>query len=106
MRRLSVVLTVTLFAVPVSAEDAKPNTLTPKEIADGWLLLFDGETTFGWKAEGEVAVKDGALSLGGAKESKVTFTHPMYIGKFTAEWESSQDGNTWKQEAVRHDSRS
>ena len=22
----------------------KPNTLTPKEIADGWLLLFDGET--------------------------------------------------------------
>ena len=24
------------------------NTLTPKEIADGWVLLWDGETTFGW----------------------------------------------------------
>lgn len=28
------------------------NTLTPKEIADGWILLFDGKTTFGWKIEG------------------------------------------------------
>jgi len=24
------------------------NTLTPEEIADGWRLLFDGETTAGW----------------------------------------------------------
>jgi hypothetical protein len=33
-------------------EATKPNTLanklTPKEIADGWILLFDGETLFGW----------------------------------------------------------
>ncbi|MGL5097848.1 MAG: 3-keto-disaccharide hydrolase, partial [Planctomycetia bacterium] len=30
---------------------AADNTLTPEEIADGWILLFDGETKFGWKAE-------------------------------------------------------
>jgi hypothetical protein len=46
----------TLFAavfllLPLSARTAEPGqraTLTPKEIADGWILLFDGQTTFGW----------------------------------------------------------
>src|SRR5437879_2934701 len=52
----------------------KPNTLTPKEIADGWVLLFDGETAFGWKAAGEVKADDGLLVLGGAKESSVLTT--------------------------------
>jgi len=27
----------------------KPNTLTPRQIEDGWILLFDGETAFGWQ---------------------------------------------------------
>ena len=46
-------------ALPAAAQDkAKPNTLTPKEIADGWILLFDGETTFGWhKQSGDVTVE-------------------------------------------------
>ena len=53
-------------------EEPKPNTLTSKEVRDGWLLLFDGETTFGWKAlevvnknYWEFAAKDGALVLEG-----------------------------------------
>src|SRR6186713_1275615 len=42
---------------------AASNTLSREEVADGWLLLFDGDTTFGWKPRGgtEWAVKDGAL---------------------------------------------
>ena len=27
----------------------EPNTLTPEEKADGWVLLFDGQTLDGWK---------------------------------------------------------
>jgi len=46
-------------------EKPKQNTVTPKEIADGWILLFDGETTFGWKIDGAAEVKDGVLTLGG-----------------------------------------
>ncbi|MEM1121193.1 MAG: DUF1080 domain-containing protein, partial [Bacteroidota bacterium] len=48
---------------------SKPNTLTAAEKADGWQLLFDGETTKGWrnfKKEGigsSWKVKDGALML-------------------------------------------
>src|SRR6187431_2318192 len=31
-----------------AAPDAKPNTLTDKEKAPGWKLLFDGKTRAGW----------------------------------------------------------
>src|SRR5271157_5863159 len=50
-RRLLCLFALLLVSLPLGAAD-KPqaNTLTPKEIADGWLLLFDGETTFGWTA--------------------------------------------------------
>jgi len=43
--------------------------LTPQEIADGWLMLFDGETTFGWKIDGAAEVKDGTLILGNGKKT-------------------------------------
>jgi hypothetical protein len=76
MARLPVCLCAVLLAAgPLRADDTpKPNTLTPKEVADGWLLLFDGETTFGWKIDGDAAAKDGALVLGGQKAASATLT--------------------------------
>ncbi|MBN1342000.1 MAG: DUF1080 domain-containing protein [Phycisphaerae bacterium] len=49
---------------PGRAAQPAPNTLTPSEIADGWILLFDGQTTFGWVARGDAKwhVNDAALS--------------------------------------------
>jgi len=39
------------------------NSLTQKEAADGWILLFDGESLFGWTQEGKAQWRaaDGAL---------------------------------------------
>jgi len=77
MLRVLAALTLLAFAAPAFADDKdkpKPNTLTPKEIADGWILLFDGETTFGWKVEGEAEVKNGELIVGGQKPTKLTST--------------------------------
>lgn len=34
------------------ALSAQQNSLTPKESSEGWILLFDGDSTFGWTAEG------------------------------------------------------
>jgi hypothetical protein len=73
MFRLLAACVVLVAASPTFAQDKpKPNTLTPKEIADGWILLFDGETTFGWAVKGgtnpktyEFAAKDGVLVLEG-----------------------------------------
>ncbi|HLW68826.1 MAG TPA: DUF1080 domain-containing protein [Gemmataceae bacterium] len=67
----------------VSAEEpAKPNQLTPKEIADGWISLFDGETTFGWKIDGEAKVEKGALILGGEKATTAKTTTEFSNAKF------------------------
>lgn len=43
----------------------EPNTLTPEEVADGWLLLFDGQTLFGWSAASKAnwSVRDGAIQV-------------------------------------------
>ncbi len=59
---------------PAAADDKKPNTLTPKEVAEGWILLFDGETTFGWKAEGESDRTGRLLSVGGDKGGSTSTT--------------------------------
>ena len=59
-------LIVLILAIPCrAADDAKPNTLTPKEISEGWILLFDGETTFGWVAAGKSEAREDVLIHGG-----------------------------------------
>lgn len=75
MLRLLTTLALLMSTSAAFADDKdepKPNTLTPKEIADGWILLFDGETTFGWEPQSDkdepkpnLSVKDGALVIKG-----------------------------------------
>jgi hypothetical protein len=55
---------------PAQGDKPKPNTLTPKEIADGWILLFDGETTFGWRFEDGTTIADGAIVMQGKKGTR------------------------------------
>ncbi len=50
------------FGAEAAAE--RPNTLSDQEIADGWIMLFDGTTLFGWKAANRAdwRVADGAIT--------------------------------------------
>ncbi|HEX4131212.1 MAG TPA: DUF1080 domain-containing protein [Pirellulales bacterium] len=61
IKRLAAFVVLTACAVPASA--AEQNTLTEKELDHGWVLLFDGETTFGWQATSDAdwKVVDGTL---------------------------------------------
>src|SRR5262245_36589929 len=60
MRPLTALLAGILVILPlVAAEGTGPNTLTAKEIAEGWLLLFDGETSFGWDLDGDATIPKG-----------------------------------------------
>lgn len=75
MHRLLAFLLVLSLPVPCGAADEpKHNTLTPKEIAEGWILLFDGETTFGWDAAGKPAVREGVLIYGGDEDVRASTT--------------------------------
>lgn len=67
-RLLPFVAAAALMVAPCFAlAEEKPNTLTEKEAAAGWKLLFDGKTTAGWKGykKDEVGagwkVENGAL---------------------------------------------
>ena len=85
-----------LLAAPVFADDKpKPHALTAKEIADGWVMLFDGETTFGWKVEGDATVKDGTLVLGGEKATRLVTTSSFAVGELRVRF-STPDGKPAK----------
>src|ERR1043165_4793596 len=43
------------------------NTLSPQELEEGALLLFDGESTFGWSIDGDAKVENGVLTIGGTR---------------------------------------
>jgi hypothetical protein len=44
-----VALSVVMLSGLFSSCESKQNTLTPEEIAEGWQLLFDGQTLNGWR---------------------------------------------------------
>ena len=48
----NLILALLLGAAVLSAQSTT-NSLTAKEAADGWLLLFDGNSMFGWTSEGD-----------------------------------------------------
>lgn len=75
MRRLlSFAFVILALLSAQAADEPKPNTLTSKAVADGWLLLFDGATTFGWKTDGTAKVANGALTVSGARECRLETT--------------------------------
>jgi hypothetical protein len=86
---LALSLTTLLAAQDKPRAETKHNTLTPNEVADGWLLLFDGATTFGWQVEGEARVEKGVLILGGDRPTKAQVTTAFAGGRVALEstWE-------------------
>ena len=77
MRRAVALAALVCLSAQAWGQAPKPNTLSPRQIAEGWILLFDGETRFGWQgSEGaDWRVEDGALVPGvGGASALVTTT--------------------------------
>lgn len=55
-----------ILALPAAngRDGSQPNTLSPREVAEGWILLFDGQSDFGWASRGDSrwTVEDGCLT--------------------------------------------
>ena len=124
-RVLSVLIILGLFVAFASVHSCKPaapkvdstkvvvavpemNTLTDKEKTEGWVLLFDGKTTTGWRGYNQKAfpdsgwkVEDGALRCigsgkgeAGGKGGDIIFNKKFKDYTLTLEWKISTGGNS------------
>ncbi len=103
-RLLLLSATVLMYcAAPLSLAD-DINQLTEAERADGWRLLFDGQTTAGWKgykrddAPGTWEVQDGSLFMNseGADRDRgdLLFAEQFADFHLKLEWRISEGGNS------------
>jgi len=91
----------------IAQEMETQNNLTPEERANGWQLLFDGETTEGWRSYGDEAfpesgwtVNDGVLTIEGSDgdvsgsggDIITTDTYGDFVLKL--EWKIAEGGNS------------
>jgi hypothetical protein len=84
MRLLIIVLIASAIGLGGDSGVTRFNKLTSQEAADGWLLLFDGERTFGWSAskDDKLSVKDGVLRFEGAGKLANTTAFSQFALEF------------------------
>lgn len=84
------------------------NTLTPQEVEAGWKLLFDGETTDGWRGynkphfpESGWVVEDGTLRCigtgrgeAGGRGGDIIYDQKFHNFRLSLEWKISEGGNS------------
>ena len=113
---LAFVLAVSLFTACASGdeaevsevEEAAPNTLTEQEVEDGWVLLFDGESTDGWRGynrdafpDGGWVIEDGTLRVigtgqgeAGGEGGDIIYDEMFHNFHLKLEWKTSEGGNS------------
>ena len=59
---------IVLVSTTISVQDnqGESNTLTPNEAAEGWELLFDGQTTNEWRGFKQTSMPAGWQAVDGA----------------------------------------
>ena len=76
-----------------------PNTLTNDERAAGWVLLFDGRSTAGWRGFRQAGIPDGWRVIDGALTRDAGGGDIITVGQFAnfelaLEWRIAEGGNS------------
>jgi hypothetical protein len=92
----STVQSQALFAAEPAAPAAGRNTLTPDEQAAGWLLLFDGESLFGWQptSKADWKVADGVISVTSGEKGLLATTSQWADYQFKADFRAPAATNS------------
>lgn len=92
---LAAIITMTCPGTIDAAAD-EPNTLSEKELADGWILLFDGETLFGWKpvTEANWKVAGGVISVSEGERGLLRTTSQFGNYRLKVDFRSARGTNS------------
>ncbi|HMP17773.1 MAG TPA: DUF1080 domain-containing protein, partial [Gemmatales bacterium] len=98
---IRVLMSITLFwfctLPPTFAQGLSlPPGITSESAAQGWIALFDGETTFGWNAQGPVQINDGCLIIGGELPASLSTTTHFLANDMELEFCSVSDKHSFK----------
>ncbi len=99
---------LTFACGPNGEESVVHNTLTDEELEEGWILLFDGETTEGWRGYNQAefppggwAVEDGSLRCigrgmgeSGGEGGDILYDEKFHNFILSLEWNISEEGNS------------
>ncbi len=75
---------------------AAENVLTPEQVSDGWISLFDGETLFGWQATSDANwhVEDGTIKVESGDEGWLMTTSEFADYELHVEFKAPADTNS------------
>ena len=108
MKQLFYLLTAAVVLVLSSCSGGSgPNTLTDEEKKEGWILMFDGETTDGWREYDAEAfpdkgwsIEDGSLKCSNSGMGEAGFGGDIMFDKqftnfhFKVDWMIEEGGNS------------
>lgn len=94
-RSLPACLLLLVTLSPLRAQ-SPANTLTPQEIADGWILLFDGQSLFGWQATSKAnwRVADGVISVSEGEPGLLSTTSELADYVLKVDFRAAADTNS------------
>lgn len=92
--RASLFAAALLFAAQVPAQE--PNTLMPAEVRDGWILLWDGKTEFGWEWHGDAvwSFRNGVIKADSGEAGWLGTTTTFGDFHLKLEFRTAADGNS------------
>jgi hypothetical protein len=85
-----------LFSQAADDPPGPAPAVTPTELADGWISLFDGKTLYGWQANSDLnwSVRDGAIRADRGKAGLLLTTFQIADFEFRCEYFLQKEGNS------------